>query len=347
MKKIIYILSFLIVVFNTDIKAQDIHFSNINEAPLFNSPANTGFYNGYFRFIANYRSQWGAMNKAFQTIAVSVDGGLFKSKRRKAFLGLGLTVFNDRAGSANLQKTNALLNISGVIKTGKRSAFSVGIAGGVSANNANYNKLTYSSQFDGNAIDNTLSSGETVVYRQYTTTDIAAGMAYEYAKVKTDQDHDDVSSVKISVGAFHLNKPVQDFGPGSNFRLPVRLTGNIISHFDFEDTKFSITPTFLYSRQGKAWQFVTGSYVKYRMKVGTKVTGQKTENAIGIGGFYRSKDAIIAKLIFETGDWVFFGSYDINISGYRAATRYAGGFEVGIRFNSLASSLFDSRSEFK
>jgi hypothetical protein len=172
-------------------------------------------------------------------------------------------------------------------------------------------------------------------------------MAYEYAKVKTDQDHDDVSSVKISVGAFHLNKPVQDFGPGSNFRLPVRLTGNIITHFDFEDTKFSITPTFLYSRQGKAWQFVTGSYVKYRMKVGTKVTGQKTENAIGIGGFYRSKDAIIAKLIFETGDWVFFGSYDINISGYRAATRYAGGFEVGIRFNSLASSLFDSRSEFK
>ena len=83
------------------------------------------------------------------------------------------------------------------------------------------------------------------------------------------------------------------------------------------------------------------------MKVGTKVTGQKTENAIGIGGFYRSKDAIIAKLIFETGDWVFFGSYDINISGYRAATRYAGGFEVGIRFNNLASSLFDSRSEFK
>lgn len=347
MKKIIYIFSFLFVVYSVDLNAQDNHFSNVNEAPLFNSPANTGFFNGYFRGIVNYRSQWGAMNKAFQTIAVSVDGGLFKTKRRKAFLGLGLTVFNDRAGSANLQKTNALLNVSGVIKTGKRSAFSVGIAGGVSANNANYNKLTYGSQFDGNIIDNTASSGETVVYRQFTTTDIAAGAAWEYSNVKTDQDHDDVSSVKVSVGAFHLNRPVQDFGPGSNYRLPIRLTGQINTHFDFEDTKFSVTPTFLYSRQGQAWQFVTGTYVKYRVKMGTKVTGQKTENAIGLGLFYRSKDAIIPQLIYEMGDMAFFTSYDINVSGYRTATHYAGGFEIGFRYNNLASSLFASRSEFK
>jgi type IX secretion system PorP/SprF family membrane protein len=347
MKKTIYIFCFLMVVCNAFVKAQDIHFSNINESPLFNSPANTGFYNGYFRAIINYRSQWAAMNKAFQTVAVSVDGGLFKSKRRKAFLGIGLTYFNDKAGSANLQKNNALLNLSGIIKTGRRSAFSVGIAGGVSANNANYNKLTYGSQFDGNVIDNTIASGETVVYRQFTTTDIAAGAAWEYSKVKTDQDHDDVSSVKISFGAFHLNRPVQDFGPGSNYRLPVRLTGHILTNFDFEDTKFTISPTFLYSRQGQAWQFVTGSYIKYRVKSGTKVTGQKTENAIGLGLFYRSKDAFITSLIFETGDWAFFGSYDVNVSGYRYATKYAGGFEVGFRFNNLASSLFDSRSEFK
>ena len=347
MKKIIYFFSLLIVTCSVNLNAQDIHFSNVNEAPLFNSPANTGFYNGYFRAIINYRSQWAAMNKAFQTMAVSVDGGLFKTKRRKAFLGLGLTVFNDRAGSANLQKTNALLNVSGIIKTGRRSAFSVGLAGGVSANNANYSKLTYGSQFDGNNIDNTLPSGETVVYRQFTTTDIGAGAAWEYSKVKTDQDHDDVSSVKISVGAFHLNRPIQDFGPGSNYRLPVRYTANINTNFDFEDTRFTVTPTFLYSQQGKAWQFVTGSYVKYRTSTGTKVTGQKTQNSIGIGLFYRSKDAIIPNMIFETGDWAFFGSYDINVSGYRTGTRYAGGFEVGIRFNNLASSLFESRSEYK
>ncbi len=347
MKKIIYVFSLLLIVCCAKVNAQDIHFSNINEAPLFNSPANTGFFNGYFRAIVNYRSQWAAMNKAFQTVAVSVDGGLFKTRKRKAFLGMGLTIFNDKAGSANLQKTNALLNVSGIIKTGKRSAFSVGLAGGVSANNANYSKLTYSSQFDGNTIDNTLPSGETVVYRQFTTTDFAAGAAYEWSKVKTDQDHDDVTSVKISAGAFHLFTPVQDFGPGSTYKIPRRYTGSIITHFDFEDTRFTVTPTFLYHNQGKAWQFVTGSYVKFRVKTGTKVTGQKTENGIGFGLFYRSKDAFIPALIYEMGDWAFFGSYDVNVSGYRYATKYSGGFEVGFRFNNLASSLFESRSEFK
>ena len=68
MKKTIFIYSILIILINNKLNAQDIHFSNINEAPLFNSPANTGFYNGYFRSIINYRSQWGAMNKAFQKV---------------------------------------------------------------------------------------------------------------------------------------------------------------------------------------------------------------------------------------------------------------------------------------
>ena len=347
MKKTIFIYSLLIILLNNKLNAQDIHFSNINEAPLFNSPANTGFYNGYFRSIINYRSQWSAMNKAFQTIAISVDGGLFKSKRRIAFLGVGLTIFNDKAGSASLQKTNALLNISGVLKAGKSSVLSAGIAGGVSANNANYNKLTYSSQFDGNNIDNTMPSGETVVYRQFTTTDIAAGLAYEFSKVKTDQDHDDVFSVKVSLGAFHLNKAVQDYGPVSNYRMPIRYTGQIITNLDFEDTKFTITPTFLYSMQSEAWQFVTGSYLKYRTKTGTKVTGQKVQNAIGVGLFYRSEDAIIPKLMYEYGDWTFFGSYDINVSTLKTGTKYLGGLEIGLRFNNLASSLFESRREFK
>lgn len=347
MKNKYLVLILLIVTCYLSVNSQDIHFSNINEAPLFNSPANTGFYNGYFRSIINYRSQWASMNNAFQTIAVSVDGGLFKNKKRKAFMGTGLTIFNDKAGAAALQKTNVLLNVSGIVKISNRSVLSVGIAGGVSANNANYNKLTYGSQFDGNSIDNTLASGETVVYRQFTTTDLSVGAAWEYSKVKTDQDHDDVSSVKISVGAFHLTQPIQDFGPGSKYRLPMRITSLVSSHFDFEDTKFTITPTFLYHLQGKAWQFVTGSYVKYRVKSGTKVTGQKTENALGLGLFYRSKDALITGLIFEAGDWAFFGTYDINISGYRDVSKYAGGFEVGIRFNNLASSLFEARSEFR
>ena len=107
MKKIKYLIGVLLLGSMSKVNAQDIHFSQVLEAPLFISPANTGFFNGYSRAIINYRNQWGSMGNPYQTIALSADGGLFKSKRRKAFLGLGFTLYNDRAGAAKISKTNA------------------------------------------------------------------------------------------------------------------------------------------------------------------------------------------------------------------------------------------------
>ncbi|MBA3663930.1 MAG: PorP/SprF family type IX secretion system membrane protein [Bacteroidetes bacterium] len=347
MKKIYLFFALLFVVLSGPLKAQDIHFSQVFETPLFLSPANTGFFNGYFRAIANYRNQWSPMGKPYQTIGLSIDGGLFKSKKRKAFVGMGLTVFNDRAGSAGLSKTTALLNVSGILKLSKRSVFSVGIAGGADATSGNYNKLTYASQFDGNTIDPSKPTGESVVYRQFTTTDVSIGMAYEYSKVKVDQDHDDAQSFKISFGAFHLNKPTQDYGAGSSYHLPVKLVGALTTLYDFEDTKFTVTPAFVVQKQAQAWEYITGTYIKYRTGTGTKVTGQKTVNAFGVGLFYRSYDAFITKVVYEMGDYAIGMAYDFNVSGYRTASKYMGGFEISLRYNNLASSLFDARSEFK
>lgn len=347
MKKIKYLIGVLLLGSMSKVNAQDIHFSQVLEAPLFISPANTGFFNGYSRAIINYRNQWGSMGNPYQTIALSADGGLFKSKRRKAFLGLGFTLYNDRAGAAKISKTNALLHVSGVLKLSKRSVMSAGICGGADATNANYNALTYGSQFDGVVIDPARISGEESRYRQFTTTDIGFGMAYEFNKVSTDQDHDDVTSVRLSGAAYHINRPNQEFAVTSTYRLPVRWVGMASVRHDFEDTKFSLMPAFMAQKQYQAWEFVAGSYVKYRTKVGTKVTGQKTENGIGFGLFYRSKDAFVYKLLYEMGDYAIGISYDMNVSGYRSYSQYVGGFEVSLRYNKLAGSLFDARSEFK
>lgn len=329
------------------VKAQDIHFSQILETPLFLNPANTGFYNGYFRAIANLRTQWSPMGNPYNTGAISLDGGLFKSKRRKAFLGVGFTLYKDVAGAAKISKTNALLNVSGVLRLHKHGILSVGLCGGADATSANYNALTYSSQFDGNQIDPNRTSGEESRYRQFTTTDIGAGIAYEYARVKTDQDHDDVKSFKISMASFHLNQPNQEYQAGSEYKLPIRNSLLLSGRLDFEDTKFSLTPAFLYQSQGQAQEYILGSYLKYRTRVGTKTTGQKTENGLGAGLFYRGRDSFIYKFIYEMGDYAVGISYDMNVSGYRTVSRYVGGFEISLRYNKLAGSLFDARSEFK
>lgn len=336
----------LIFILAANLQAQDIHFSQQTETPLYISPANAGFFNGYVRAIGNYRSQWASMNKAFVTEAVSIDGGLFRLKKRAAFMGMGLTIFNDQAGAAKLRKTDMMLNVSGVVKIGQRSAMSAGVAMGTSATNANYNNLTYASQFDGNQIDPTLSSNE-IPYRQFTTVDVGAGLAYEFASYKRDQDHDDVTSFKIALGAFHLNRPAQNFGAGSDYRMPVRYAGSASAVFDMEDTRFTISPTVLYQMQGTYQELFLGSYVKFRMSTGTKVTGAKTQNAIGIGLFYRNQDAIIPGLICDIGDFTVAMAYDINVSGYRYATNKNGGFEVALRYNMLASALFETKREYR
>jgi type IX secretion system PorP/SprF family membrane protein len=347
MKKINYLPALLILSFSGMVlHAQDIHFSQVLETPLNVSPANTGFYNGYTRAIINYRNQWAAMGNAFQTLGVSIDGGLFKSKKRPAFMGVGLTVYNDRAGVAAVRKTSVLVNVSGLVKIGKKSAFSVGLAGGAVGANGDYQKLTYASQFNGNFIDPNLSTNENP-YRQFTTVDVGTGMAYEFTSFKKDPDHDDITTFKIAFGAYHLNKPVQDYSSGAAYRLPTRLVYSFTSVFDLEDTKFTLTPTAVFQTQAKYQELLFGSFIKYRMNSGTKVTGEKTQNAAGFGIFYRRKDALIWKMAFDLGDVSFGISVDQNVSGYRAATGGFGGFEISIRYNDLASSLFDSRKEYK
>lgn len=359
MKHIKIILTVFVLSITIQSKAQDIHFSQISETPLLLNPANTGFFPGYFRAIGNYRNQWQSMGNAFQTMNLSVDAGLFKSKRRKTFLGIGMVLYRDVAGVAKIARTNALVNLSGLVKLSKNSVMCAGLYGGAIGNSANYKNLTYASQFNGNEIDTEADNGELNVYRNFTTTDFGAGIAYEISSVKVDQDHDDVTKLRIGLAAYHINKPKQEFAPGSNYRLPVRWVGSLMSNIDFEDTRFTLTPSFVIQKQGAkdtlstkvekirgAYEMVMGSFIKVRLATGTKVTGEKTQNCIGFGLFYRSKDALIPKLCLELGDYAFGLSYDVNISSYKTASRSRGGFEVSLRYNKLANSLFDTRSEF-
>jgi hypothetical protein len=63
--------------------------------------------------------------------------------------------------------------------------------------------------------------------------------------------------------------------------------------------------------------------------------------------FYRNKDAIVTKLICDLGDYSLGLAYDVNVSGYKTASNGVGGFEISLRYNKLASSLFESRKEYK
>ena len=334
------------LVVTSNLYAQDLHFSQVVETPLMLSPANAGFFNGFVRSTANYRNQWPAMNNTFKTMALSVDGGLFKTRTRPAFMGLGLQIINDKAGAANLSTTNILLQLNGLLKINRHSVASVGLAGGTWAMNGEYNNLLYASQFNGNYLDPSLVSGE-VPYRQFTTVDLSLGAAYEYSFLSTDQDHDDEIRIRLAYGGFHLNKPVQDFGVGSLYEMPIKHVWSITSVIDIIDTRFTLMPALVLQKQAQFQSLYFGSLAKYRLRTGTKFTGGRTQNAFGIGLFYRHLDAFVAKACFDFGNYSCGLSYDINISSYRAASGGVGAMEFSLRYNLLANSLFAARKEYK
>lgn len=358
MKKLLLLSCILVIASHNTTKAQDLHLAQIQESPLYVNPANTGFFPGYYRVIGGYRNQWASMGNAYQTMGLSVDGGMFRSRSKSAFLGLGLNIFSDKAGAANISNTLANLNISSILKLSSKSALSIGIYGGVSMNNGNYSKLTYATQYNGTEIDPGRPSQEAVAYHSFTYSDIGAGLAYEFSTAKKQNDRDYIKSIRIGVAGYHLNRAKQDFGnsqinPATGvsyadpYRMPARYVGSITSRIDVPNSKVTLTPTFIYMMQGPATEINAGTFIKYRFKNGTKVTGEKVENTFGVGIFYRYNDAIIPQISLDMGTYAIGLSYDANISGYRKASRTVGGFEISLRYNKLADALFNKRSEYR
>ncbi len=325
--------------------AQDIHFSQIQEAPLWLNPANAGFFNGYFRAVANYRNQWASMGNAYQTMALSIDGNVMKVRKNKAYAGLGLFIFNDKAGVAKIGTTQAQLHASAIVKASRNSKIAGGIYLGVNQNSANYAALTYGNQYNGKEIDQSLATGEIVNYTSFVNSDVGAGLNYEYASVASDMTRDDIFSLKIGAAVHHINKPVQRFSTGSTYRVPMRFAGNVQARIDFKDTKLSLLPSLVYLQQASAMTVIAGTHLRFRFKNGTKLTGNRTEAGLNVGVYYRFKDAIVPQVNLDMGKYAIGVSYDYNISRYSQVSKGMGGFEIYLKFMTLDDALFKRKRE--
>jgi len=342
MKKYLYIIALFISSLGF---SQDIHFSQIQEAPLWLNPANAGFMDGYFRAVANYRNQWMSMGNAFQTMAISVDASTLKTKKNKAYLGLGLFVFNDRAGMAKMGSTQAQIHINAIIKTSKKSKLGGAVYVGFNQNSANYAALTFGNQYNGKEIDNTIGNGEIVTYSSFLSSDVGAGLNYEFSSAAIDMLRDDIFSLKIGGAVYHMNRPVQKFASGSTYQLPMRFVGNVQARIDIKGTKISILPSLIYLKQATATEVTVGTHIRYRFKNPTKVTGVKSETGLNIGVYYRVSDAVIPQVSLDMGKYAIGLAYDLNLSTYKQVSKMNGGFEVYLKFMSLDDALFKRKRE--
>ena len=294
---------------------QDIHWSQFNDNPIFQNPANTGEFNGDTRFIGNFRDQWRSVSVPFQTFNVCVD-------RKSKHFNYGLLMFHDQAGDGKLKTIEAMVTLSKTFKLTSDSVHIItsGINLGINHRQVNTDAFYFDSQYNGYIFNPLLPTNEIFQTDRKTNANIGLGAQYGW----------NISSrkyLKIGLSAFNLNRPNQGFYQDV-IKRDLRWVWQV-KYSQALNARWDILPSLQYSKQGTYDEVMLGSSVRYYLQGSDK---NYIHKALLAGVWSRARDAQILSVGCEYKDWFVGLSYDINTSKLVPASKARGGFEIAVRY---------------
>ncbi len=314
-KTLLYFL--LILAFSS--KAQDIHFSQFYASPINLNPALTGMFDGDYRGIANYRSQWSAVPVPYSTFSLSADMRHTKGLVQGDVLGLGVIFNNDVAGDDKYGTNQFYVPINYIkkINTDSNMFISFALQPGLSSIGFKTNAATFDAQYDGDAYNPNLPSGENFQRLNRTYFDINTGVGFKY-------DIKQRASVTAAISLFHLNTPKVTYFNNDDVELDLK--SNTYLNFTYPlAPKLDLVSDFMYTKQGKYHETLLGTQARYIL------TG-KDYQALSGGVFVRFKDAIITRVGYDYKTWKFGISYDVTTSKFIAANKRRGAIEFSVQY---------------
>lgn len=313
------------------LQAQDIHHSMFNETPVLLNPARAGVPFDA-RAILNYKSQWSTVAEPYKTIAFSGDMALFKKKNKKAYMGLGLTFYNDKAGDVGMKTTQVGLSVSGILKVSDNSLLSAGLMTGFLQRGIGTGNQQWGEQYDGTHWNSSLPTGESGTLQNHNLVDLGVGANYYYGKGEKYMTANDGVKVNVGVALFHPHGPKYSYYMDATEKLYAKFVAHGWASFGTGNSNLCIEPSFVYYRQGSQQELTPGINFKYILSEASKYTGRKKASAFSLGGYLRAKDAFIATTMFEFSSYACGFSYDVNVSSLKVVSNKRGGFEVFLRF---------------
>ena len=313
-KKLFRFIHFIIV---NSACAQDIHFSQFYEAPLYRNPAFAGVVNGDIRVQAIFRSQWNSFVNAYKTGSLNAEYKMPVGKGED-FVTTGFEAFYDRAGSADLSTTifTPVLNYHKSLSNAKNMYLSAAFMGGIVARRFDRSKITTNNQYDGGG------DGESLDKTQYSYWDGSAGVSFN-----SEIGDNPANNLLVGIAYNHFNKPKNSFYENANvlldpkwvfsgdFRVGVTENSWLIFHSD-------------YSKQGTYREIIGG--MLYGIRVGSLF--DNPDYSLEGGAFLRWNDAIIPVVKLDYHPFSFAFSYDINISQLKNTSYGRGGAELSLTY---------------
>lgn len=296
--------------------AQDIHWSQFNDNPIFQNPGNSGRFVGDYRFHANYRDQWRSVTVPFSTINFTADT---KFAKNKAF-GLGAMLFHDQAGDGKFRTVEFQVSPSYQIKLTPDSTHTLrtGVQFGWNHRSVNADAFYFDNQFDGIQFDPSLPTNELFNNSTANNFTVGIGSVYEWFKGPRQK-------IAGGIAVFNINRPDQGFF-GSTVQRDRRLS--LFAKGQFEvNPDWDILPAFMLSFQGTYKEIAYGSTARRIL-----IDRLGEYRALYFGAFYRNRDAGYLSVGMDYQNWFAGLSYDLNFSKLIPASNARGGIELSLRY---------------
>ena len=297
----------LLLIALTTVRAQDIHFSQVDANPLLLNPAYAGFYDGAGRFGVIYRNQWASVSTPFQTFALTGEMALWRNTTSSRGFSVGASLFSDHAGTLHYGTTSAHLSLAyyHALNRQANNFLSVGLEGGFAQ-----------SGFDPSRAEMEDPSDQFLtLQRNYPL--LSAGIAWYW------QPSGDFHT-KLGLSIRNINQPDISYMQLDNVRLLRRYSLFARAEYRHWQT-WSLMPVLLLQLQGQHRELVYGADLKWYL-----VENGRHQVSLRAGLAYRHADAIIANLLIEYDAFLFNFCYDANISGLATASNTIGAFEIGM-----------------
>ena len=244
-------------------------------APYAQSPASIGQFEGDYRVGAIYRQQWRSVTTPYSTFGIGGDATHFAGVEQ---LGLGAWIYNDRAGTSQLNTFHADLGASWTERFGdaKQHSLTAGAQLGFTNSSINYNALRFDAQYNGFSYDPSLGNAEQFTRSARSRMDVHAGAAYRYAP---DARHRFTGGLAL----FNLTTPNASSSMAPLLRwmpAPVHAGGYL------GERQADILPQLQWQAQGKFRELNIGGAVRYIM-----LDRWSLLRTVQAGLFMRAKDA--------------------------------------------------------
>lgn len=308
----------------SNVKAQDVHFTQYFTSPLTLNPAMTGLVAEDMRLAANYRQQWASVSpNPYTTGTVSFDIATLKGKLPEGdALGLGVLGMYDKSGSGGLTNTTVGLSLAYHKAFGydKLQHISFGIQGYLVQKHLDFAKLTFEDMYNNGNGTLAYPTQEHFSNADLSYPDFNGGIMYS-GKVS---DH---ATAYIGYSYYHLTQPTESF-LNDNHQIHSRQTGYLGGSFDMNENTI-LYASALYQSQASATEVLLGAAVGFILNPGHDADYQKN-TVFYLGGWYRYGDAVAPYISIEWSKMRIGFSYDVNVSSFTPATSGVGAYELSL-----------------